>query len=79
MFCLLNRRVAKLTGAGVKIALSGDFTLPDNTMIKMGHFLRGFAFYPMHMDNTWGVDLSSLAILVLVIAVVILFWKLQIL
>lgn len=79
MFCLLNRRVAKLTGAGVKIALSGDFTLPDNTMTKMGHFLRGFAFYPMHLDSTWGLDLSSLAILMLVIAVVILFWKTQIL
>lgn len=79
MFCLLNRRVAKLTGAGVKIALSGDFTLPDNTMIKMGHFLRGFAYYPMHMDNTWGMDLSSLAVFVLVIAVVVLFWKMQIL
>lgn len=75
LFCLVNRRVAKLTGAGVKIALSGDFTLPDNTMTKMGHFLRGFAFYPMHLDNTWGVDLSSLALLVLVLAVTIVFYK----
>ncbi len=79
MFCLLNRRVAKLTGAGVKIALSGNFTLPDNTMTKMGHFLRGFAFYPMHYDNTWGLDLSSLAVLLLILAVVALFRKLQIL
>ena len=75
LFCLLNRRVAKLTGAGVKIALSGDFTLPDNTMTKMGHFLRGFAFYPMHLDRTWGVDLSSLALFVLVLAVTIIFYK----
>lgn len=79
MFCLLNRRVAKLTGAGIKMATSGNFSLPDNTMTKMGHFLRGFAFHPMHMDNTWGVDLSSLALLLLLFIVVFLFWKKQIL
>lgn len=79
LFCLLNRRVAKLTGAGVKIALSGDFVLPDNTMIKMGHFLRGFAFHPMHTENTWGIDLSSLALLCLVTGTVLLFWRMQLL
>ena len=75
LFCLINRRVAKLTGAGVKMALSGDFTLPDNTMIKMGHFLRGFAFYPMHLDRTWGIDMSSLALLILILAVTVVFYK----
>ena len=77
LFCLLNRRVAKLTGAGVKMALGGNFTLPDNTMTKMGHFARGFAFYPMHSDNTWGIDLSSLALFALVIVTVIVFYKIK--
>lgn len=75
LFCLLNRRVAKLTGAGVKMALGGDFTLPDNTMIKMGHFLRGFAFHPMHIERTWGIDLSSLTLLVFLIVAVVFFYR----
>ena len=74
-FCLLNRRVAKLTGAGIKIAASGNFTLPDNTMEKAGHYLRGFAFWPMHGMETIGFDLSSLALLICVIAVVFIFCK----
>lgn len=78
LFCLLNRRVAKLTGAGVKMALGGNFTLPDNTMIKMGHFLRGFAFHPMHIERTWGIDLSALALLVLIVIVVIIFFRTKI-
>lgn len=77
LFCLLNRRVAKLTGAGVKMALGGDFTLPDNTLIKMGHFFRGFAFYPMHIEKTWGIDLSALALLILIIIVIVLFYKIK--
>ena len=78
LFCLLNRRVAKLTGAGVKMALGGDFTLPDNTMIKMGHFLRGFAFHPMHIERTWGIDLSALALLVLIAVTVVVFYRAKI-
>jgi len=78
LFCLVNRRVAKLTGAGVKIALSGDFTLPDNTMTKMGHFLRGFASYPMHMWETWAVDLSSLEMLILLLVTVVVFYAIRI-
>lgn len=78
LFCLMNRRVAKLTGAGVRMALGGEFTLPDNTLIKMGHFLRGFAFHPMHIERTWGIDLSSLALLVLIIATVVFFYRAKI-
>ncbi len=79
LFCLLNRRVAKLTGAGVKIALSGDFTLPDNTMTKMGHFLRGFALYPMHLDRTLGIDMSSLAVLIFILVLIFLYKKIGVL
>lgn len=77
LFCLLNRRVAKLTGAGVKIALGGNFTLPDNTLIKMGHFLRGFAFHPMHIERTWGIDLSALELLIFVVVIIVLFYKIK--
>lgn len=44
-------------------------------MVKMGHFLRGFAFYPMHMDRTLGVDLSSLGLLLLVVVLIFTYYK----
>lgn len=78
LFCLLNRRVAKLTSTGVKIALGGGFSLPDNTMIKMGHFARGFAFCPMHIEHTWGIDLSALALLILVVVTIVIFYKIRV-
>ena len=65
IFCLFNRRVAKLTSAGVHMAVGGKYQIPDNAMEKMGYFLRGFAFYPMHSDKTWGLDLSMLMLLII--------------
>ncbi len=79
IFCLMNRRVAKLTGAGIKIATSGNFTLPGNTIEKAGHYFRGFSFWPMHGERTIGIDLSSLALLVFVVTVVFIFYKIAVL
>ena len=64
-FCLLNRRVAKLTGAGVRIAVSGDFSFLKNALDKMKYYAEGFIMYPMHGEQTWGLDLSTAALLIL--------------
>ena len=66
LFCLVNRRVAKLTGAGIKMA-TGDYSVPDNASDKMGYFFGGFAKIPMHVDHNITFDPSTLA------AVIILF------
>ena len=66
LFCLVNRRVAKLTGAGIKMA-TGDYSVPDNASDKMGYFFAGFAKIPMHVDHNITFDPSTLA------AVIILF------
>ena len=59
LFCFVNRRVAKLTGAGIRMATSGTYSAPDNTFDKMRYFAEGFMFQPMHSDYNLTVDLST--------------------
>lgn len=75
LFCLLNRRVAKLTGAGIRIATSGDFSFLQNSMEKMKIYLEGFMMHPMHGDDTGIIDLSSGAMLIIFLVAVALFFK----
>ncbi len=65
-FCLLNRRVAKLTGAGLRMATSGDYMAPDNTFDKLKFFAQGFLTEPMHTDHNLTPDLSTGAAVVLI-------------
>ena len=74
-FCLMNRRVAKLTSAGIKMATNGNYELPGNTMEKIGYYMKGFSLYPMHTDKTWVIDLSSLMLLILFFVIIILMKK----
>ncbi|WP_026488619.1 hypothetical protein [Butyrivibrio sp. XBB1001] len=68
IFCLINRRVAKLTGAGIKMAKSG-YHLPENTAEKMMYFIQGFWTMPMHADHNWTLDISTGVAVVLIFAV----------
>lgn len=69
IFCLMNRRVAKLTGAGIKMASSG-YSVPDNAADKMHYFLSGFLTMPMHADRNITLDLSSAAAVLIIFALV---------
>ncbi len=70
IYCLANRRIAKLTSSGAHMVASG-YDLPDETAHKAELFLKGFAFEPMHTDHTWCLDLSQLTLIVSVLLVVI--------
>ena len=59
LFCFVNRRVAKLTGAGLKMATSGTYTAPQNTLEKAGYFIQGFLTMPMHADSNITFDIST--------------------
>ena len=74
MFCLINRRVAKLTGAGIQMATSGKYSAPDNTMEKMKFFFEGFWQQPMHADHNLTFDLSTGAAVVLIFAAIFLLY-----
>jgi len=58
-FCLLNRRIAKLTGAGIRFATSGNYTVPANAADKAWFFLKGFWTMPMHGDKNLTFDISA--------------------
>lgn len=78
-YCLLNRRIAKLTTSGVHMAANG-YTLPDNTHNKAKLFTDGFLFYPAHTNKSLGIDLSSagiLAVIIISVVLLILFKKLS--
>ena len=75
LFCYTRRRVARLTSAGIKIAVKGNYEFLCNTGEKIKYFLEGFSFYPMHTDKTWGIDLSSLMILGIFLIVVLILYK----
>ncbi|WP_207649926.1 hypothetical protein [Butyrivibrio proteoclasticus] len=59
LFCFINRRVAKLTGAGLRMATSGTYTAPQNTLEKAGYFIEGFWTMPMHADSNLTFDIST--------------------
>ncbi len=78
-FCLINRRVAKLTGAGIKMATSGSFEAPDNTIDKLKFFVQGFLFEPMHTDHNLTLDLSTAAAVALIFIGIFLMYNKNIL
>lgn len=71
IFCFVNRRVAKLTGAGIRMATSGTYSAPDNTLDKMRYFAQGFMFEPMHSDYNPSIDLSTGAVVLLIFGAII--------
>ncbi len=75
-FCLINRRVAKLTGASIRMATSGTYVTPDNTMEKLGFFMQGFWFEPMHSDHNPLIDLSTgAAVLLIALGIFLLYYR----
>ena len=73
LFCLINRRVAKLTSSGVALATGGNLDLSGYVREKIGYFVGGFAAEPMHTDHTGIINLSSLAFLLIALLVILLF------
>ena len=72
LFCLVNRRVAKLTGAGIKMATSGTYRAPEDTFDKMQYFFKGFMFMPMHEHHNLTLDLSTGAAVLLIFVALVL-------
>lgn len=73
-FCLLRRRVAQSTATMITYITTDKYGFSEYTGQFIKTFLRGFAFEPLHVDHTW-IDLSALAMLVLVIVSLILLYK----
>ena len=76
--CLLKRRVAKLTGAGLKMAVSGVVPVVDYRMDLVENFIKGFTIEPIHRQNTIGIDLSVLVFILLAVALICILRKEQV-
>lgn len=70
IYCLLNKRIAKLTSSGAHI-VTGKFNLPDNAIAKARLYIEGFSLFPMHTNRTAVIDLSALAMILIVFATII--------
>lgn len=73
-FCLLNRRVAKLTGTAIRMA-TGSMNLPEYQDAMVKAFGEAFLKWPLHRGSTPAVDLSPLALFLLLLFFVLLLWK----
>lgn len=74
IFCLLNRRVAKLTGAALHMA-TGSMNIPDYQSSMVAAFIEAFISYPLHRWKTIAVDLSPLALFLLLLFFVFLLYQ----
>ena len=68
--CILNRRIAKLTGALARTATGGGMIMPEDASDKLRYYVFGFLKEPMHTTHTWVLDISAF---VMFLAIVITF------
>lgn len=61
--CLINRRIAKLTGALARTATAG-LSMPEDAADKLKYYLLGFIKEPMHTTHTPLLDISAFAMFI---------------
>ncbi|WP_029322058.1 hypothetical protein [Butyrivibrio sp. AE3004] len=74
VFCLINRRVAKSTGLGIKMA-TGAYSVPANALEKAKFFFLGMWTMPMHADHNITLDLSIGVMLIAIFVVLFIVLK----
>jgi len=77
-FCLVNRRVAKLTGTAFQM-VTGGMNIPEYQDAMVNAFLEAFVKWPLHRGSTFAIDLSPLALYLILIIGAFLLWRFQIL
>ena len=76
LFCLLMRRVAKLTGAAVSMAAGNlPVLLPETRRTLLSSFAEAFVFWPLHRGTTWGIDFSPLGLFCTICLILFLLCK----
>lgn len=73
-FCLLNRRVAKLTGTALYMA-TGSMRVPEVQQEMINAFVTAFVSYPLHRWKTIAIDLSPLMLYILLLVFVFLLYR----
>ena len=71
LLCLMRRRVAKLTGTALHMA-AGSINIPEVKKELVDAFVTAFVRFPLHRWSTPAVDLSPLALCLLLLLFVFL-------
>lgn len=71
-FCLINRRIAKLTSSGVDMIKGNGYSFKDILNAKTSIFWKGLTGYPLHTTSGGAINLSALALFLILIAVIVL-------
>ena len=66
--CIINRRIAKLTGALARTA-TGGMTMPDDASDKLRYYLLGLIKEPMHTAHTAVIDISAFVMFIILICI----------
>ncbi len=77
-FCLLNRRVAKLTGAAFQMAF-GKMNIPAYQEDMVKAFGEAFFKWPFHRGNTIAIDLTPVSLYLLLLVFVFLLYRFRLL
>lgn len=77
-FCLLHRRVAKLTGTAIQMA-TGGMNIPAYQEEMVRAFTEAFIKWPLHRWKTIGIDLSPLALYLLLLVFIFLLYRFHVL
>lgn len=72
-YCIINRRIAKLTSSGISMVSRG-FNIREASVKKAKIFIDAFVSEPVHNQNGGVFNLSSLTILVIIIGAIILLY-----
>lgn len=74
LFCLVNRRIAKLTGAALHMA-AGSLHVPEVKQEMISAYVTAFLRYPLHRWSTFAIDLSPLLLYLLLLVFLFLLYK----
>lgn len=74
LFCLINRRIARLTGAALHMA-SGSMHIPEVKQEMINAYVTAFFRYPLHRWSTFAIDLSPFCLYLLLLLFLFFLYK----
>lgn len=74
LFCLINRRIARLTGTALHMA-AGSMHVPEVKQEMISAYITAFLRYPLHRWSTFAIDLSPLLLYLLFFVFLYLLYK----
>lgn len=78
LFCLINRRVAKLTGTAIQMA-TGGMNIPAYQQEMVKAFVKAFFTWPLHRWKTIAIDLTPISSYLLLLILIFILCRFHLL